>query len=127
MWSLCFIGLLSGFFWLWITLKNLGDPFHQHYPENTAIEAVFCVFGFLVAALGYCWKITVTRTAITYRSLPFITRVYPIESIQTLESKTKGNAVIRLFDGRKIAVGPFYSGRPYFLENLRTLIGQVSV
>jgi hypothetical protein len=124
MWGLCFIGLLSGFFWLWITLKNLRDPFHQRYPENTAVEAFFCVFGFLVGGLGYCWKITVTKTAITYRLLPFLTRVYPIESIETIESKTKGSAVIRLLGGRKIPVVPFYSGRPYFLDNLRKLIGR---
>jgi hypothetical protein len=122
-WSTCFLGFMAAIFFLWMTLKNLGDPFHQRYPENTAVEMFFCVFGFSVAAWGYYCKITLTRTAITCRYLPFLTRVYLIESVESVESKTERDAVIRLSDGRKIAVVPFYSGGPYFLENLGLFLG----
>lgn len=123
-WSTCFLGLMSGFFFFWVTLKNLGDPFHQRHPENTAVEAFFCVFGFMVAAWGYCYKITLTSTVISLRYLPFLTRVYPLESVDKVEPMAKGNARILLSDGRKITVVPFFSGRPYFLENLGKLLGR---
>jgi hypothetical protein len=122
LWGNCFIGLMLGIFFLWITLKNLSNPFYQRYPENTAVGAFFCVLGFLCAAWGYFCKITLTRSAITYQYLPFLTRVYPVKSVESVESQAINSAVIRFSDGRKIAVLPLYSGRDHFLETLATFI-----
>jgi hypothetical protein len=122
MWSNCFLGLMAGIFWLWVMVKNLSDPFHQRYPENTAVEAFFCVFSFLIGAWGYCYKITLTNTAITRRYLPWLTRVCPIEGVESVESTNAGSAIIRLRDGRKIGVMPLLSGRPFFLQNLGKLL-----
>jgi hypothetical protein len=123
-WSACFLGVTGGCFFLWVTLKNLGDPFHQRYPENTAVEAFFCVFGFLLFAWGFCYKITLTATAITVRYLPFVTRVYPIAGVDAVKSISKRGAVIRFRDGRKIPVMALFSGTPFFLENLGTLLSR---
>jgi hypothetical protein len=123
-WGTCLLGLMSGFFFLWIVLKNLGDPFHQRHPENTAVEEFFCVFGFVVAAWGYCYKITLTNAAIILRYLPFLTRVYPLDSVDKVEPMAKGSARILLSNGRKITVVPFFSGRPHFLESLGKLLNR---
>ena len=99
-WSACFLGIVAGCFFLWVTLKNRGDPFHQRHPENTAVEAFFCMFGFLLFAWGYCYQITLTATAITVRYLPLVTRVYPIADVESVKSISKRGAVIRFRNGR---------------------------
>jgi hypothetical protein len=124
MWGNYFIGITVGFFFLWMTMKCHADPFWRRYPKNTAVLLFFCVSSFVMGAWCYYYKITLTDKAITRRYLPWLTRVYPIERIEAVESTTTGNAVIRLRDGRRIGITPSFSGRPFFLESLSTLLSR---
>jgi hypothetical protein len=84
LWGPCFLGLMVGFFCLWMTLKYLDDPFYQRHPENTAVNVFFCVSSFLFGAWSYCYAITLTSTAITRRYLPLLSgRPYFLEKLGT--------------------------------------------
>lgn len=43
---------LSCIWWLVIAVKNLSDPFHQRYPENSVVEFGFATLS-LVASLWF--------------------------------------------------------------------------
>jgi hypothetical protein len=105
-----------------MTLKHLHDPFYIRHPENTYVEAFFCVFGVLVFGWSLFYKFTLTATVITVWYLPFLTRVYPIAGIDEIKSMSKRSAVIRFHDGRKILVAALLSGGPFFLADLGSLM-----
>ena len=121
-WSVCLIGGALSLFFLWMTLKHLHDPFYIRNPERY-IEASFCAFGMLVFGYSLFYKVTLTTTAIEVWYLPFLTRVYPIAGVE-IKSMSKASAMVHFRNGQRLLVSRLYSGGPFFLENLRTLVSQ---
>jgi hypothetical protein len=126
-WGPCAVSILACAYFLWTTLHNLKDPFHQRYPENTAVEAFFSLFTFLGASWFYYFKIILTADAIQVEYLPLVKKTYPLTTVLRVDQLGGGGFVIRLADGRKVGVPGFISGGPSFLGALSALIGPARV
>jgi hypothetical protein len=122
LWSVCLLGFFCGAFFLYETLINLNDPFHQRHPENTAIEVLLLLFGFGVSIWSYFFRITLSKAVIEIRYPLLARRVYDISSVDSIDSLGRNNDVILLRNGRRIMVTPLLSGRRHFLETLRGVL-----
>jgi hypothetical protein len=112
-------------FWAVIVVRNLGDPFHQRYPENTYVEVAGGVLALVAAFFAFYFRFTLMADHIELRVVPFFkTRLYPLASVIEVPSYKRGWFDIKLKGDRKIRLQSVYSGVPYFLRCLTARIEQ---
>src|SRR5450759_5227972 len=122
-WGSFVLFLIGVVFWLVTLVRNLGDPFHQRYPENTYVEAACGVVTLVAALLSFYFRITLTADHIELRGIPFFKKSYPLSSVIEVPSYKRGWLVaIGLRGGGRILLHAPYSGVPYFLKSLSARI-----
>jgi hypothetical protein len=120
-WGTFVLFLLGVIFWLVTLVRNLADPFHQRYPENTYVEAACGILTLVAALLSYYFRITLTVDNIELRG-PFFKKSYPLSSVIDVPSYKRGWLAIGLRGGGRILLHAPYSGVPYFLKSLSARI-----
>jgi hypothetical protein len=117
-WGSSILFLLITIFFVVIAVRNLSDPFHQRYPENTYVEAGCGVLGLFATLLSLYFRFTLTTDRIELRVVPFFKKSYLLSSVIKVPSYTRGGTAIELAGGGKIRLLAVYSGVPYFLKSV---------
>jgi hypothetical protein len=121
-WGSFVLFLLGVIFWVVTLVRNLGDPFHPRYPENTYVEAGCVILTLVAALLSYYFRITLTVHNIELRGIPFCKKSYPLSSVIAVPNYKRGWLAIGLRGGGRILLHAPYSGVPYFLKSLSARI-----
>lgn len=111
---------LSGIVWLVVAVKNLSDPFHQNYPENSVVEFGFATFSLLASVLFVPYHIALTRDWIERHAWPLSPLRYPLSELEAIEEKAN-SFTICFRGGRRLKINLLLSGKKAFIEKLRRL------
>jgi hypothetical protein len=121
-WGSSILFLLITIFLIVIAVRNLSDPFHQRYPENTYVEVAGGILGLVATLLSFYFRFTLTKDRIEMRVVPFFKKSYLLSSVIKVPSYTRGRLAIELAGGGKIELLAVYSGVPYFLKGVSAQI-----
>jgi hypothetical protein len=89
-WGSSILFLLITIFWLVIVVRNLGDAFHQRYPENTYVEAACGAVAIAATLFSFYFRFTLTTDRIELRVVPFFKKSYLLSSVIKVPSYTRG-------------------------------------
>jgi hypothetical protein len=121
-WSGCVLCWAAGAFFLYEAIANLHDLFHQRYPENTVVEASLSLLSFLGGLWCYFIRITLMSKMIEVRYPLMSHPTYAIADVDRIDHLGRNNDVVQMKNGRRILIIPLLSGRPHFLEALRSAV-----
>jgi hypothetical protein len=111
---------LSGIVWLVVAVKNLSDPFHQKYPENSVIEFGFATLSLLASVLFVPYRIVLAPDGIERRAWPLNPLRYPLSELESIEERVSGFTIF--FRGeRRLKVTALLSGKKAFIDEVRRL------
>jgi len=111
---------LSSIIWLVVAAKNLSDPFHQKYPENSVVEFAFATLSLLGSVLFVPYRIVLTPDGIERRAWPLNPLRYPLSELAGIEERL--NSFTIFFRGeRRLKVNALLSGKKAFIDEVRRL------
>ena len=111
---------LVGIFFLVTGLRNLSDPFHQKYPENSLIEFGFAAFALITSIYFVVYRVSFTHDCLERHAWPLAPLRYSIDELESVEEKGEA-ATLRFKGARQFKISPLLSGKKAFLARVRAL------